>query len=29
LFGVVGVILAGPMALIVKTTLTVLYDEPE
>jgi predicted PurR-regulated permease PerM len=28
LFGVVGVILAGPMALVVKTTLTVLYDEP-
>jgi hypothetical protein len=25
---VVGVILAGPMALVVKTTLTVLYDEP-
>jgi predicted PurR-regulated permease PerM len=28
LFGVVGVILAGPIALIVKTTLAVLYDEP-
>jgi predicted PurR-regulated permease PerM len=28
LFGVVGVILAGPMALVVKTTLTILYDEP-
>jgi predicted PurR-regulated permease PerM len=28
LFGVVGVIMAVPVALIVKVTLALLYDEP-
>jgi predicted PurR-regulated permease PerM len=29
LFGIIGVITAVPVALIIKTTLAVLYDEPQ
>jgi predicted PurR-regulated permease PerM len=28
LFGIVGIILAVPVALVVRTTLAILYDEP-